>query len=214
MTRGRAVLSAVLLGALMGFVGSVPVAGPISLLVVAHGTRAPRMALGVAAGGAIAESIYAYAAFFGLASLLSRYPGLQAAAGAAGALAMTALGLHFVLRKGGAEGASRAQGGAFARGVALGFGVTIINPSFLATWSAAFTVVVTSGLSPALQPRAALPFSLGAMAGIVAWFALLIALLRRLGSRLSARTLDRLVRVVGAALLLLGAWFAWRAATG
>lgn len=205
---------AVLLGALMGFVGSIPVAGPISLLVVAHGTRDSRLALGVAAGGAIAESLYAYAAFFGLAALLARHPELQTVTRALGALTMTALGLHFVRRRPRVAAAAPEARGAFARGVALGFGVTIVNPGFIATWSAATTVVVSSGLVPALRPREALPFALGALAGIVAWFSLLIALLRRLGGGLSTRALDRLVRLIGAALLALGAWFAWRAATG
>ncbi len=205
---------AVLLGAVMGFVGSIPVAGPISLLVVAHGTRESRLALGVAVGGAVAEAVYAYAAFFGLAALLTRYPHLQTATRALGALTMTGLGLHFVRRRSKPAAASFEARGAFTRGVALGFGVTIINPAFIATWSAATTVVVSSGLVPALRPTEALPFAAGALAGIVAWFSLLVALLRRFGAALSAGALDRLVRLIGAALLALGAWFAWRAVTG
>lgn len=214
MRRALALVFAVLLGALMGFVGSIPVAGPISLLVVAHGTKESRLALGVAAGGAVAEALYAYAAFFGLAALLERHPELQTVTRVLGALTMTALGLHFVLKKPRPAEAEPEQRGAFVRGVGLGFGVTIINPGFIATWSAATTVVVSSGLVPSLTPGAALPFALGAMAGIVAWFALLIALLRRFGGNLSKRALDRLVRVIGGVLLAIGAWFAWRAATG
>lgn len=205
---------ALLIGALMGFIGSIPVAGPISLLVVAHGTRESRLSLGIAAGGAVAEGIYAYAAFFGLAALLDRHPELLTVTRVMGAVAMTGLGLYFVARKSKAEATHQEAKGAFLRGVSLGFGVTIINPSFIATWSAAASVLVSSGLLPAIHPRAALPFAAGAMVGIVAWFALLIALLQRFGGNLSKRGLDRLVRVVGALLIALGAWFAWRAFRG
>lgn len=205
---------AVLIGALMGFVGSIPVAGPISLLVVAHGTREARLSLGIATGGAVAEGIYAYAAFFGLAALLDRHPELMTITRVMGALAMTGLGLYFVLKKSEPAAPAREAAGAFARGASLGFGVTIINPSFIATWSAATTVLVTSGLVPEIHPRAALPFALGATVGIVAWFALLIALLRRFGGNLSKRGLDRLVKVIGVVLLGVGAGFAWKAVRG
>ena len=64
-----------LAGFLFGFVGSIPVAGPISVLVLAQGV-ANRFgyAIGVAIGGAAAEGLYALGAFWGLSRYLAQYP--------------------------------------------------------------------------------------------------------------------------------------------
>jgi threonine/homoserine/homoserine lactone efflux protein len=61
---------------------------------------------------------------------------------------------------------------------ALGLGLTALNPTFLATWSAAVAVLHSTGMVPA-SLAAAVPFAAGAGAGIFSWFAVMLALLRR-----------------------------------
>ena len=68
-------LFAALAGFVFGFIGSVPVAGPIAVLVLER-SLAHRYsdAEGIAVGGAVAESAYAGAAFLGLGFLIKSYP--------------------------------------------------------------------------------------------------------------------------------------------
>ena len=87
-------LPALLIGFAFGYVGSMPVAGPISVLVLHLGlAHDPRHALYVAVGGALAESLYALLAFWGLSAVLAQYPMVLPASRAAGAVLLLALGL-------------------------------------------------------------------------------------------------------------------------
>ena len=56
----------------------------------------------------------------------------------------------------------------------------------------------------------ALPFSAGALVGIVVWFATLLRLVAHFRERFSYESLARVIRVMGWLLLVLAAWFAWR----
>ena len=198
-----------LVGFLFGFVGSMPVAGPVSILVLERGlSRRYRSGLWLAAGAAVAESVYAFLAFFGLAALLARYPAIVPVSQALGAVILAVLGLGLLRRHRPHEddGAKRPAPHGDA---VLGFTITALNPTFIATWTAAVTALYGSGLVP---PRAslALPFSISVCVGIVAWFAVLLALVRRFGARMSQRTINAAVRVMGIVLLGLAVWFAVR----
>ncbi len=65
-------LSALLAGFLFGFIGSMPVAGPIAGLVLSRGLQG-RFASGanIAVGAALAEAAYACLAFWGFSTLLA-----------------------------------------------------------------------------------------------------------------------------------------------
>ena len=66
-----------LIGFALGFFGSVPLAGPIAVLVFAYGLEGRfRTGISLSLGAALAESIYAYAAFWGVGTLLGRYPSI------------------------------------------------------------------------------------------------------------------------------------------
>jgi hypothetical protein len=54
------------------------------------------------------------------------------------------------------------------------------------------------------QAADAFPFAGGAGLGIVAWFAVMLALLERVNRHVGPKTLDRLVRGVGVAIIVLG----------
>ena len=200
-------------GFCFGFVGSIPVAGPIALLVFAYGMQGKnKNAVLVAVGGAIAEAAYAYMAFWGLARLLVGHPEIVANSRGAGALILLGLGVYFLLRR---PTKDRVEGPPSGRGrkrsFVLGFTVTALNPTLIVTWTAAATTLFSSGLIGS-APEHALPFALGAFGGIVAWFVTLVALLHRYRARISKTTLDKIVRVVGVLLIGLGLWFAWGAA--
>jgi threonine/homoserine/homoserine lactone efflux protein len=198
-----------LVGFLFGFIGSIPVAGPIALLVFAYGVSDRfKSGLYVALGGALAESAYAYMAYWGLHRLIDRYPALVPQSRGVGAVVIFAVGLAFVLRKpkeGEATERRAGRGGSFA----LGFTITALNPTFIVTWTAAATTLFSTGLVTPEALGDALPFAVGAFAGIVSWFTVLLLILRRFKGRFSAATLDRVVRGVGVALIGLSLWFAW-----
>jgi threonine/homoserine/homoserine lactone efflux protein len=194
-----------IVGFLFGFVGSMPVAGPVSILVLERGlTRRFRSGLYLAAGAAVAESVYAFLAFFGLAALLGRYPAIVPLSQAAGAVILLGLGVALIWRR---PRQPHVTPRAATHGDAvLGFTVTALNPTFIATWTAAVTTLYGTGLVPA-STSLALPFSVSVCVGIVAWFAVLLALVRRFGARLSERSVVIAVRVMGAMLLGLAVWF-------
>jgi threonine/homoserine/homoserine lactone efflux protein len=199
---------ALVFGFSFGFVGSMPLAGPIAVLVLMCGLRgAGRSGMAVAVGAAIAESAYAFLAYWGMGELLARFPALALASRAAAALILLALGVYFLVQKG--TGAAQAEppheriGGGFA----AGFGITALNPTFIATWSAAATVLHSMQLVPR-SPAAAAPFALGVALGIVAWFYLMLWAIRRWRDRFQPKTVRRVLQFFGVVLLASGAWAA------
>jgi threonine/homoserine/homoserine lactone efflux protein len=201
-----------LVGFAFGFIGSVPVAGPIALLVFAYGMQGRgRQAVLLSVGGAIAEAAYAYMAFWGLGRVLERYPVVVANSRGVGAIVLVVLGAYFILRKGSvhAEESDEPKRRGYKRSFFLGFTITALNPTLIVTWTAAATTLFSTHLLPPSAPP--LPFAVGVFGGIVAWFATLAALLHRYRSRIGPSTLDRLVRGVGVVLVGVGLWFAWGA---
>src|ERR1700733_6137635 len=103
-------LSAALIGFGLGFFGSMPVAGPIAVIVFGQGLEdRARNGLYLACGAAIAESVYAYLAFWGFSAFLTRYPWIEPTSRVAAAVLLTALGVHFYRRRPKPEGAPPPQ---------------------------------------------------------------------------------------------------------
>ncbi|MDP6944769.1 MAG: LysE family transporter [Myxococcota bacterium] len=200
---------AALIGFLFGFVGSMPVAGPIAALVFARALEGRmRSGLHIAIGGAVAESLYAALAFWGFAELLERYAWIQPVSNGAAAVILSVLGVIFIRQREEEPAARPAQERAGA-GLLLGFTITALNPTLIATWAAAAATLLSTGLI-AFDSSHAAPFSLGAMVGIVAWFAVLLRLVAHFRDRFSYATLAKVIRVMGWCLLVLAGWFAWR----
>jgi threonine/homoserine/homoserine lactone efflux protein len=197
------VLSAALLGFCFGFIGSMPVAGPIAVLVFGRGLEdRARNGLFLASGAAIAESVYAYLAFWGFSAFLTSYPWIEPTSRIAAAIILTSLGVHFYRRKPTPEGARPVSYGN-KRSFFLGFTVTALNPTLIATWTAAVTTLYSLDIVR-FDSSGALPFSLGACTGIVTWFATLLYLMNRFRSRFSRATLDKIVRWMGVTLIVVG----------
>lgn len=197
------------LGVALGFVGSIPAAGPLLFLVIASGLEGrQRRALALACGGALAESVYVALAFWGFAGLLDHYGGLAHALRLSGAVLLFVLGVALVRRK-----ASRApaESGA-ARSFATGFVLVGSNPAFLATWSAVAAVLYSNGFL-STDPRRVPWLAAGSFVGVVLWFAGVAALASRHRERFDPRVLDRVVRALGGILILLAAWMLLSALT-
>ncbi len=198
-----------LIGFLFGFVGSMPVAGPVSILVLERGlARRFRSGLLLAAGAAVAESVYAFLAFFGLSALLARFPAIVPVSQACGAVILLVVGVGLLRRRRAIDATATPRPATHGDAI-LGFTITALNPTFIATWTAAVTALYGTGLVRA-TPSCALPFAISVCAGIVVWFAVLLALVRRFGGRMSQRTIDVAVRVMGVVLLGIAVWFGVR----
>lgn len=201
-----------LIGFAFGFVGSMPIAGPIAALVLGRGIEnRPESGLFVAFGAAIAEGIYACLAFWGFSELFVGYPWLEPASRAAGAVVLVAIGIRFALRRsaGVARDVPVGVNTGRKRNLALGFTITALNPTLVATWSAAVTMLYSLDVVE-FHALHALPFSAGAMLGIAGWFTTLLLLLGRFRARFEPATLVRVLRYTGVALVLLGIGMAVR----
>ncbi|HEY2734348.1 MAG TPA: LysE family transporter, partial [Polyangiales bacterium] len=131
----------------------------------------------------------------------------------AAALILTGLGIHFYRRKPPApiEGEvlpAKPRGGN-KRSFFLGLTITALNPTLLATWTAAVTTVYSLDIV-SFDSAEALPFSIGAFSGIVSWFGTLLYLMNRFKARFSRGAIERLVHGMGIALILLGVGIAIR----
>lgn len=201
-------LIALLIGFAFGFIGSMPVAGPIAVLVFARGVEQRfRSGLAIAAGGAIAEGIYAFFAFWGFSKLLGKYTFILPATRAVAAVILIALGILFIRKQPAKKDGPPPKEG-FGGGFLLGFTITALNPTLIATWSAAATTLFSTGLV-SFDSSLAIPFGSGAMVGIVGWFALLLYLVRRFRGRFTEATLAKVIRAMGVFLLAIGGYFAY-----
>ena len=188
-----------------GYLGSVPLAGPIAVMVLSRATHGKfGQALRIGLGAAVAEGLYAGIAFWSLAALLGRSALLIPLARGATALVLMPLGLRFVFWRSKEDGDGR-QGRA---GTALlGFSISALNPTLFLTWSAAVGVVFSRQPRP-LWALDAIPFGLSAGAGVALWFLTLVLLLRHYGERLRRDTMAWIVRVLGLVLFAMGVWSA------
>jgi threonine/homoserine/homoserine lactone efflux protein len=199
---------AALLGFGFGFVGSIPIAGPVAALVFSRGLEdRTRSALYLGAGAALAEGGYAYLAFWGFAELLTRHAWIEPASRIAAAAMLTGLGAHFVRRPRVVARVAAAPRAGNSRSFLLGLTIAAFNPALIAIWAAAVTALYSLDLLD-FDPRAALPFSIGACSGIAAWFATLLGLIERFRTRISREALHRVRRGMGVMLIVLGLGFA------
>ncbi len=198
---------ALLAGLGLGFFGSIPVAGPASILVLKNALeKGTRQGIDIAGGAAIGEAFYAFVAFWGLTTVLERFPVLVPASKIAGAVLVMVLGIYLVIRRvtpkdmHAASLADRQE-----RRWLRGFLSAVLNPTLLATWTTVVTGLHAASLVEP-SPRGAAPFALGVGVGIVAWFAFLIqVVVRRFRDRLQPASIARLIRGFGWAMIGIGA---------
>lgn len=193
-------------GLLLGFAGSIPPTGPVSVLVLTRGLEGRRReALAIAVGAAAGEAAYCALAVLGVGAAFARWPALAHAASWLAALLLLGLGVHFLRFRASPGGtapdaATAAPVGVRRRSLALGLGVALANPSMILTWTAAIAALSSLVRLPASTPERA-TFVAGVAIGIVAWFALFARMLDGVRHRVSWPRLTFVVRAAGAALV-------------
>ncbi len=205
-------IAAFFIGILLGFLAAVPIAGPIAALILSRALRGQyRPAFQVALGSALAESVYAGVAFYGIGSLpfdLSEYglwiDGLAAIILLIVGIALIRAGKNFTLPQ--EDDAPPSTGSSLL----LGFSLCALNPTLLATWSSMIVPVhsggwVESGIAPMVM------FMVGVIGGALAWNGSLMFFVRWLRGKLQDTAIGRVQIVTGVLVLCASAYFGVRA---
>lgn len=195
---------ALLIGFALGWLGSMPVAGAVSIFIVQHGLSGRiRDGLRLAAGAGIAEALWCIGTRMGAAQILARFPGVRTWAEVVGGLVLLGLGVYFLRRRdplvvpaGGLD--ERPAQGNFR----LGFFLVAGNPSIPVHWLALIAMVHSLGFDLFGGPPGT--FALGVALGIFGWFSLLLLALDRFRVLLPKRTMQRVIKGVGAVLVVMG----------
>lgn len=209
-------MSPTLLGFALGWLGSMPLAGPVSVLVVKRGLAGrARCGIALAIGAALAETGWCAAALFGYGALFDRWTWMRPAAGAVGGALMIGLGLRMLLGRAlvrddptGSEAPRRS----WPREFVLGFSIVLVNVSVLLSWlgilAALHALQLDSRLDSLTDASHAyrLSFVAGVPLGIVSWFTLLLWLMGHTGARVRGEWIGRAVRVLGGVLCVAGVW--------
>ncbi len=198
---------ALVLGFVAAFVTSIPVAGPIAVLVLQatlEGNR--RKSVAIALGSAIAETIYAGLAFAGVTTMLTRVPLFLPVVRAIGAVILVIIGVHFIRKNASPANAEAKKEEPAERGWWMGATISALNPTLFVSWTVIVAFLEGTGWlrHDGGTVLAILGFSLGVGAGIVAWYAVLIAGVLRFRKLLAKRSIDRGVHVLGYVLVVIG----------
>jgi threonine/homoserine/homoserine lactone efflux protein len=204
-------LVALLTGLVLGFVGSIPVAGPTAVIVAESALDdRPRRGLAIATGAAVAESLYALIAFWGLTAILTRYPMLRPISKLVAGAILCVVGLYLMRRRTRSAPQSERPKARHAHDVLFGFTITLLNPTLAVTWTVA-SGVIHAALPARFTELDAFPFALGVCVGIVSWFLVLLQLVCKFRKSVSPAKLDRFVRAAGGVLVGSGVVMAGRA---
>ncbi|MCC6522660.1 MAG: LysE family transporter [Polyangiaceae bacterium] len=201
-------LLAALIGLAFGFIGSIPVAGPIAALVFERGLVGRfRSGVFISLGAAVAEGAYAFLAFWGFSRYLTQYSFIEPLSRAVAAAILVALGIMFARYRSKPDDGKKRQTDSAAASFAVGLSITALNPTFIATWTAVVTMLYSTEWIE-VSGAQAVPFALGSVLGIVGWFATLLGLIRRYRDRFTRATIDKIVRGIGWFLLVCAVYFA------
>lgn len=198
---------AVAIGFLLGLLGSIPVAGPIGVLVITRGLAGRfRSALAIAWGAAIAEGGYAALALWGFGALVAHHEWVEPLTRGVGTCVLAILALLLLRVDAGPPSRPQRDGEAPFASFALGFGVAAANPTLIVSWAAAVTAIHATGLLSFDQAAAGL-FAAGTMLGIVSWFSGLVYAMWRLREHFHPERLVRIQHAAGYLVLALAGVF-------
>lgn len=199
---------AAVLGALIGFVSAVPVAGPVSALIFSYGMRG-KYSKGrwIAFGAGMAEAFYTALAFWGFTHFLFDLTFIFAASKFIAGVILIALGIYFFRsKKMRALHVPANKSDSYRRNsILVGAGMSFVNPTLIATWTA--TITTLYGLHPfEFTTLNSAAFSIGVWFGIVAWFTLMLKWMERHRNKIEPKTIDRLLKIIGIFLVGLAIW--------
>lgn len=191
----------------MGAAGSIPLAGPITMLVLGFGLEGRiRQAGLVALGSALPESLYAGLALWGFGALVAQFKWVGPTSQAIAIAVLMGVGLYLILRppqekQPAGDPAAAVEGS--KRHLLLGLSITALNPSLIINWGAAVTMIYSLGLVEP-KPEHAIPFGLGVGAGILGWFSVALYFLHRHHKRISPALRLKIMKGMGFLLFGLG----------
>jgi len=190
-------------GFLCGLVSSIPMLGPVVLLLFAAGAgRELVVGRALALGAAASEGAHVAAAVFGIGPVLLAEP--VVAIGARVVSGVVLMALAWVAWRGRAGEPTRGRVLPTRGAAAFGLGVALVlpNPGFLVVWVAIVGWLPTAGL--AARPGGA--FVGGAVVGIGLWFAVVMWASARWGAAVITRHGQVVRRALAIALFGFGAW--------
>jgi threonine/homoserine/homoserine lactone efflux protein len=186
-----------------GFIGSMPLMGPIAVLVVSRcAERKYGEALRLGLGGGAAEGFYASIAFFGFATFFADHPLILPISRGVTAVVLVLLGIHFAQWKPDDPKTTEDEKHP-ASAFFFGFSITAVNPTLLATWSAV-TAALYAHQIVHMRWWMCFPFGASAAIGVACWFSLFVALLRRYRDHFDRHLLGKVVRGMGMLLVAIG----------
>lgn len=199
------------LGAGISFVGSIPIAGPLAVLIVDRAVSGRREAgLFIALGGALAEALYAFAVAVLFPILFAWSHSVLLVSRVAGAVIVALAGAVLLFHPGAVHrSAPKRKRGSFLTGLVL----SALNPTLIATWTVVVATLNSHGLLGRSVAEAAL-FAAGVAAGVTGWFALLVTLARAAENILDGPRRVKTVRALGFVLVCVGCYFVFRAVRG
>ncbi|EQC39827.1 hypothetical protein SDRG_03247 [Saprolegnia diclina VS20] len=208
-------------GFVFGFLGSIPIAGPTSAMVLKMGIQGEYWAAqSIALGGAAAEATYAGVAFWGFGSFLAGLDFLLPLSKVLGAIMLLAIGTYFLRldvrpqidtdpdvhtkvhhdRSFLTSPVARAE---LIKNILMGFTMSGFNPALLATYTGALASVYHTGLLE-FTLFLAIVFGVGVSCGISTWFYVLLSLLKKYKQRLKNQTIGLILRCMGVFMICLG----------
>jgi threonine/homoserine/homoserine lactone efflux protein len=203
----------VLVALAVGIISAILPLGPVTVLALRRALAGDgRGALWIGFGRVPAEVFYCLLATFGVVALLDRFPSVRVGAELFGTLVFLAVGLWLLVQRATPSGQSSepptpAELRARRWGDASGFIISILNPTFLFSWSAGVAIGVSMAeLEPTLLDKIAFPIALGV--GIAIGYVILVGVLRRWGERVEHAWVQRLIRTMGALFVALSLWSA------
>jgi len=201
---------AFLLGFGIAFVGSMPMGGPVAVLVMTRALRREKTpALLIALGASLVEATYAGAIAFFLPLLLGRTRGVVLASLGLGCLLVTALGVLLLVHP---ATVGRVADTSPRRGLLRGALSSLLNPTLVATWTVAVSTLSANGwLSP--HWRSALSFAVGVSLGSLVWFAITVTAIGIWHRRITPALQAKVMSGMGAILILSGVFLGVRFAT-
>jgi threonine/homoserine/homoserine lactone efflux protein len=189
-----------ILGAVFGFIGSMPMTGPVAVMVLSRALdKKYGQALEVGVGAAVVESVYSGIAYWGFSTFLARHRLVLPVSHAISAVVLMVVGTYFAVSRHEQKPREEKTG----RALFLGFTASAFNPTLLATWSGAVAALYGHGLASD-KPWVAAPFGLAAGTGNILWQLVLVAFIRKLGDRAPRRAINGIIRGMGVVLVGVG----------